>query len=173
MNKYFTDTPEPLVFAHFVAGLEENLYDQFPNIEVLSERLNHALNDYNDTNPMMDLVLFEDAMKHVCRICRIVTSDGGHALVVGVGGSGKQSLCKLSSFICMYTTTSIVINSTYGMNELKADLQVMFNKSGLKDDGILFLFTEGQISNEKFLVYINDLLSSGEIADLYADEDKD
>ena len=121
----------------------------------------------------MDLVLFEDAMKHVCRICRIITSDGGHALVVGVGGSGKQSLCKLSSFICMYTTTSIVINSTYGMNELKADLQGMFNKSGLKDDGILFLFTEGQISNEKFLVYINDLLSSGEIADLYADEDKD
>jgi len=59
------------------------------------------------------------------------------------------------------------------MNELKADLQGMFNKSGLKDDGILFLFTEGQISNEKFLVYINDLLSSGEIADLYADEDKD
>lgn len=143
MNKYFTDQPEPLVFAHFVAGLEENLYDQFPNIETLQERLNHALNDYNDTNPNMDLVLFEDAMKHVCRICRIITSDGGHALVVGVGGSGKQSLCKLSAFICMYTTTSIVINSTYGMNELKADLQGMFNKSGLKDDGILFLFTEG------------------------------
>lgn len=89
MNKYFTDQPEPLVFAHFVAGLEENLYDQFPNIETLQERLNHALNDYNDTNPNMDLVLFEDAMKHVCRICRIITSDGGHALVVGVGGSGK------------------------------------------------------------------------------------
>ena len=73
----------------------------------------------------------------------------------------------------MYTTTSIVINSTYGMNELKTDLQGMFNKSGLKDDGILFLFTEGQISNEKFLVYINDLLSSGEISDLFADEEKD
>jgi len=35
------------------------------------------------------------------------------------------------------------------------------------------LFTEGQITNEKFLVYINDLLSSGEIADLYVTEDKD
>lgn len=27
MNKYFADNPEPLVFAHFVAGLEENMYD--------------------------------------------------------------------------------------------------------------------------------------------------
>lgn len=37
----------------------------------------------------------------------------------------------------------------------------------------MFLFTEGQITNERFLVYINDLLSSGEIADLFAPEDID
>lgn len=37
----------------------------------------------------------------------------------------------------------------------------------------MFLFTEGQISNERFLVYINDLLSSGEIAELYTTEDKE
>ncbi|PCI27669.1 hypothetical protein COB52_04515 [Candidatus Kaiserbacteria bacterium] len=29
------------------------------------------------------------------------------------------------------------------------------------------------MTNERFLVYINDLLSSGEIADLYVQEDKD
>jgi dynein heavy chain len=38
---------------------------------------------------------------------------------------------------------------------------------------MLFLFTEGQISNERFLVYINDLLSSGEIAELYTPEEKE
>ena len=46
-------------------------------------------------------------------------------------------------------------------------------KAGVKDEGIMFLFTDGQITNEKFLVFINDLLSSGEVADLYANEDKD
>ncbi len=54
------------------------------------------------------------------------------------------------------------------MNDLKNDLQGMYNKSGLKDEGIMFLLTEGQITKERFLVYINDLLSSGEIADLFA-----
>jgi len=37
----------------------------------------------------------------------------------------------------------------------------------------MFMFTEGQITNERFLVSINDLLSSGEIADLFPDEDID
>ena len=174
MSKYFQgNSPEILVFAHFVAGLEEKLYNQFPTIDALADRLAEALREYNDTNAVMDLVLFEDAMKHVCRITRIVSNDAGHALLVGVGGSGKQSLSKLASFICSFTTTSIMISRTYGMNDLKLDLQIMNNKAGLKDEGIMFLFTEGQITNERFLVFINDLLSSGEIADLFASEDID
>ena len=73
----------------------------------------------------------------------------------------------------MYITTTIMISSTYGINDLKTDLQTMYNKAGLKDEGIMFLLTEGQITNERFLVFINYLLSSGEIADLFASEDKD
>lgn len=161
------------MFAQFVEGLEEKKYDQFGSLEQLSDRLAEALREYNDTNAVMDLVLFEDAMKHVCRITRIISADAGHALLVGVGGSGKQSLSRLSAFICMQTCTTIMISSTYGLNDLKTDLQIMYNKSGLKDEGIMFLLTEGQITNEKFLVFINDLLSSGEIADLFANEDKD
>lgn len=73
----------------------------------------------------------------------------------------------------MFTTMTIVISSSYGMNDLKEDLQKMYLKSGQKNEGIMFLFTEGQITNERFLVYINDLLSSGEIADLFPTEDVD
>ena len=33
------------------------------------------------TNATMDLVLFEDAMKHIARIVRVVMNSGGHALL--------------------------------------------------------------------------------------------
>jgi dynein heavy chain len=174
LSKYFGDKgAEPLIFANFVAGLDEKLYDQFQNIEQLSERLQFALREYNDLYAAMDLVLFDDAMKHCCKISRIIAADQGHALLVGVGGSGKQSLSMLSSFICSYTKTGILISSTYSINDLKTDLQGFYQKAGVKDEGLMFLFTEGQITNERFLVYINDLLSSGEIADLFAPEDID
>jgi len=135
--------------------------------------LNDALREYNDNFAFMGLVLFEDAMKHVCKICRIVIPSSGHALLVGVGGSGKQSLTKLAAFIMNFTTYSITISATYSMNDLKNDLQMLYNKTGVKDEGIMFLFTEGQITNERFLVYINDLLASGEIAELYTNDEKE
>jgi len=176
LNKYFQEkNPEALVFAPFSHGFEEtpSSYDKVASVDRLSELLTEALREYNDTNPAMDLVLFEDALKHVAKISRIISGPSGHSLLVGVGGSGRQSLSRLSGFINRYTTSVIVISGSYSINDLKTDLQVMYNKAGVKDEGVMFLFTDSQITNEKFLVYINDLLSSGDIADLYAPEDKD
>lgn len=51
--------------------------------------IEEALKEYNDINAYMGLVLFEDALKHIARLCRIVLPPSGHALLVGVGGSGK------------------------------------------------------------------------------------
>jgi dynein heavy chain, axonemal len=165
---YAAENAAPLVFCHFAENIQDKVYDQVLMMDNMGKILKDALNEYNETNATMDLVLFEDAMKHVARIARIVLNEGGHALLVGVGGSGKQSLSRLAAFICGYTVKQIVISSNYGINDLKEDLKWMYNKAGLKEEGVMFLLTDSQITNERFLIYINDLLASGNIPDLYA-----
>jgi len=117
---------EPLIFCHFAQGVGDKIYDQVKTSPQLSELLNGALEEYNETNAAMNLVLFEDAMRHVCRVSRIIESSGGHALMVGVGGSGKQSLARLATYINSYSAFQVVITSRYSVNDRKADLRIMY-----------------------------------------------
>ena len=57
------------------------------------------MEEYNERgNNKLQLVLFDDALQHLTRIQRVLRMVQGHALLVGVGGSGKQSLTKLAAF---------------------------------------------------------------------------
>ncbi|ETN24826.1 hypothetical protein PPTG_01014 [Phytophthora nicotianae INRA-310] len=162
---------DPILFCHFANGLRTNEYDQVVSFQVLHATVEEALSEYNELNGKMDLVLFKDALEHIARIVRIISNPSGHALLVGVGGSGRKSLARLSAFICGYSLVEITITQAYSLLDFKTDLQNMFVKAGVKGDGVVFLFDDNQIKNERMLVYLNDLLSSGNIPDLYnADE---
>jgi dynein heavy chain len=169
---------DPLVFCHFADGAaqqsgEELNYDQALNLVDLRTTLETALDEYNEVNAVMNLVLFDDAVLHVARIVRIIKQTGGHAMLVGVGGSGKQSLSRLAAHVCGFTVMQIMVSQTYSLLDFKTDLQTMYNKAGIKQEGVLFLLTDTQISNERFFVYLNDLLSSGNIPDLYTKDEKE
>lgn len=105
------------------------------------------------------------------RINRILELPRGSALLVGVGGSGKQSLARLAAFICGLEVTQIQLKKGYGVGDLKNELSGLYLKAGLKNVGIMFLMTDAQIPNEQFLVMINDMLASGEIPDLFPDDE--
>lgn len=65
------------------------------------------------------------------------------------------------------------LKKNYSINDLKVDLAELYLKAGLKSIGITFLMSDSQVAQENFLVVVNDMLASGEIVELFPDDEVD
>ena len=169
-----TDFNTILMGDYHTSGAQEKNYIQMPD----HDGVNKLLLDYQEDlciqqNKKMNLVFFKDAVDHMNRICRILRQPRGNALLVGVGGSGRQSLTRLAAFINDYKCFQIELVRGYGANEFHEDIkQVMFT-AGCQNQPIVFLFSDTQIIRESFVEDINNILNAGEVPDLMQREDND
>lgn len=233
---------EPIIFSHFADGLADLKYMPVKEWAGLSRILEEAQVNYNELVGSSNLVLFEDAMSHICRqvfasfkipifkdlvlcirkvitcwslwktnmdgvflsnmqgklcfpkclvfcnnlcnfivfnfahktlldsffhifftlnaqhgkltkvlpsfptrINRILENARGYALLVGVGGSGKQSLTRLAAFISSLDVSQIQLRKGYAIADLKADLAVIYTKTAVKNAPCCFLMTDSQV----------------------------
>ena len=151
-------------------------YEPVDGMDILRQRLHIRMCTYNEAGEnktrKLSLVLFDAAIKHVSRITRVLSTKRGNVLLVGVGGSGKQSLTRLSASIHGYRTFQITVTKSYGVNQLFDDVREQYTYAGTKGE-VCFIFTDNEIKSEAFLEYINGFLSSGEIPGLYSTDEKD
>lgn len=161
---------DPL-FGHFMNPLE--VYEDLTDQQAIQESMIRQLEDYNSTANVvkMDLIFFKDAIKHIIRIIRVISQSKGHMLVVGIAGSGRQSLCKLAAFISELAMFQIKPNEKYKVIDFKEDLKMIYKNAGLKKKPSVLLLNDTQLKDELFFEILNNLLSTGEVSNLFkADE---
>lgn len=185
MSKIFVNK-QPPVFVDFInqeivpipfgkEGQDKivGIYQEANDRAELRKTVEQKLQEYNSSGAAaMDLVMFADALEHVCKISRILSQPSGHALLIGTGGSGRQSLARLAAFCENQTVFTIEVGKNYRSQDFRDDMKKLFIAAGGAElKPMCLLITDNQLADESFLEDINSILSSGEIPGLFNAED--
>ena len=150
-----------LFFVDFLRPAEEDpetgeelpapkVYEPAPSLAELRVTVNGHMERqlFADKLRAVRLVLFDDALAHFVRIARVLRTPRSSGLLVGVGGSGRQSLTRLAAFINGSLTSQITITKTYNVGNLLEDFKPLYLTAGVKGQGVAFIFTDKEIKDE-------------------------
>lgn len=177
--KYFespvVDDDETIMFGDFMIfgqARENRIYEEIKDVNKLKSILNDYLQDFNGaTGKEMKLILFEDAVQHILRLSRLLRSERGNGLLVGLSGMGKQSIARIASHINGYQCMQIELTRGYDQNSFREDLRKYYLNAGVNNNATVFLMNDTQIVKEEFLEDINNILNSGEVPNLFEGEE--
>lgn len=85
----------------------------------------------------------------------------GNCLLVGVGGSGKQSLARLAAYVAGCGVYEITLTRGYDETLFREDLKQLYTQLGAENKKMVFLFTDSHVADEGFLELINNMLTTG------------
>ena len=124
------DRMRSFLFCDFLdPTMEEKFYRENTDMQVLRDSVSSQLAEYNKTSRKpMDLVLFNFALEHLFKINRVLKQSQSSALLIGVGGSGRQSLTRLAAHISNYSFHMIEMNNTYSFIDWRSDIKAVLRK---------------------------------------------
>uniref|UniRef100_A0A803TL59 Dynein axonemal heavy chain 3 n=1 Tax=Anolis carolinensis TaxID=28377 RepID=A0A803TL59_ANOCA len=158
---------------YFNPSSDAKIYDEITDLKKLTSVMEYYLEEFNNISKApMSLVMFGFAIEHISRICRVLKQDNGHLLLVGIGGSGRQSATKLGTFMNAYELFMIEITKFYTTNDWREDLKRVMMQSGVANKSTVFLFSDNQIKDESFVEDINMLLNTGDVPNIFAADEK-
>ena len=121
------------------------------------------------------LVLFDEAVLHAARLVGVLERPGGHALLVGVGGWGKQSLARLAARVVGADLASPPVGGggagaaassssapdAAAAADFKAALAPLYTKAGARGRHVVLLVTDTHLREPGILAALNDQLARG------------
>lgn len=172
-----TVTEEKMRSLHFCDFLdpaeEEKFYRENTDMKVLRDSVCTYLAEYNETSRKpMDLVLFNFALEHLCKINRVLKQPQSNAVLIGVGGSGRQSLTRLAAHISNYSFHVIEMTNSYSFTEWRNDIKAVLKKFTMEvNPGVLFLYGS-QLRDPRCFEDINNVLNLGEVPNIFTADEK-
>ena len=161
---------EPIYFGEVHKGKVPNRpYEYIEKHENLLKQLKGFVDYYNSENrsAKISLVFFDYFIAHILRVCRVLRQQRGNMVLIGHGGSGKQTVCHLSSYIMTGKSDRFVTFSAprdFKIDEFRKILKDIIHRALFYP--VVLLLNDNNVGQNFILENINNFLNNGEIPGL-------
>lgn len=136
---------EMLIYGDFMKN-DERVYQPLNNwkqlVSVLSE---YQMRSNMSGHATKQIVFFKEAVEHICRACRVLRQSGGHMLLIGLDGTGKNTIMELATYISSCEMFKLNIKKGYGFIDFRDDLKSVFKLTGVQKKKIVFFIADKDI----------------------------
>lgn len=175
-----------------IAGRE---YVPMPSLEVAVHTVSLHLEDHNTRfhASSLPLVLFEQAVRHIARLVRLFTHrpppslqvemggggdrhmdvgyDGAHALLLGVGGTGRQSLVQLACHISDAALFCVRRVKGTSADEWRDVVRACLLKAGLEKCPCVLSVVDAEASPLSLWDDVASVMKTGGVGNLFSADD--
>ncbi|ANZ76269.1 BA75_02408T0 [Komagataella pastoris] len=156
---------QPMLYTRWISGSYESV-DSSELLSFLTQRLMVYLEEESES-PM---VLHDDLLDHILRIERALNQVQGHLILVGPSATGKSSLTKFVCWMNQYTLVQLSTWKGYTILNFEEQLRKILVNT-IKENKIVLLIDENDISDTSFIERMNNLLANAEIPGLFEGDD--
>uniref|UniRef100_F7F2H3 AAA+ ATPase domain-containing protein n=1 Tax=Ornithorhynchus anatinus TaxID=9258 RepID=F7F2H3_ORNAN len=160
---------EPTVFADFLDVNKPNkrrIYRNINDFKKLADLLDEFQINLGSASVEVShsIVFFKEAIEHITRAARVLRQAGSHMLLVGLDGFGKVTCATIACYLLDCNIYRLSVTRNYGHMDFREDIKNVFWKAGLEGKRTALLI-------ESFLEDLNCILNTGNIPDLFENEE--
>ncbi|XP_064451600.1 dynein axonemal heavy chain 14 [Mirounga angustirostris] len=119
------------------------------------------------------MVFFKEAIEHIARAARVLRQPGGHMLLIGTDGCGKETCAALACYLTECQLYRVPTSHNYAYIDFKEDFKRGFIQAGLEGNSTALIVASLNPKQESFLEDLNNILNLRNILDLFENEELD
>ncbi|XP_076770738.1 dynein axonemal heavy chain 14 [Arvicanthis niloticus] len=169
---------DPVVFVDFMdinKPHRKRVYQNTNNYDKLLSILNEFQQKLGSASLEMShsIVFFKEAIEHIARATRVLRQPGGHILLIGNDGCGKETYGTIACYVAEYKICKVPISHNYAISEFKETLKRVFIQAGLEEIPTVLMVANLQEEHVSFLEDLNYIINAGKIFNMFENEELD
>ncbi|KAG5468467.1 hypothetical protein LSCM1_02447 [Leishmania martiniquensis] len=129
--------------------------------------------EYSRENASLDVQLIPEVCAWIARVDRVLSQERGNLMLVARSGVCASQIVRLVAHSNRTPVVTLGVTREYGVKQFTAELKSAMTKAGVEGQRIVLLLEDYNFFHPYFLETINSLLSSGEVAGLFTQEEQD